>query len=209
MTETDKIVEMTCSKFADALAAKTSVPGGGGAAAYMGALSIALCSMVGNFTIGKKKYAAYEEDLRRLMSESEQIRARLIKLVDEDAAAFYPLSQAYSIPKEDPLREKEIEKRTKDALTCPLEMMRQVARVIEILEETHMKGSHMLMSDVGCGATCAAAAMRAAAMNVFVNTKLLHDHEYADKIHAEADKLLAYARRADTVVETVITDLRS
>jgi len=89
-----KMMEATCTDFAAALAAKESVPGGGGAAAYVGALGVALCSMVGNFTTGKKKYADVEEDVQRMLAEAETIRVRLIDLVDEDAAAFFPLSQA-------------------------------------------------------------------------------------------------------------------
>ena len=86
----EKLMDKSCTAFADALAAKVSVPGGGGAAVYVGALGVALCSMVGNFTTGKKKYAEYEEDIQRMLAEGEEIRARLLELVDEDAEAFFP-----------------------------------------------------------------------------------------------------------------------
>ena len=154
---TEKMMDRSCTDFAAVLAAKESVPGGGGAAAYVGALGVALCSMVGNFTTGKKKYAEYEQDVQRMLAEGEKIRTRLLELVEEDAAAFYPLSQAYGIPKEDPTRDEQLEKCTKDALAGPLEMMRQIAKSIELLEEMNVKGSRMLISDVGCGAVCAAA----------------------------------------------------
>ena len=93
----------SCTAFAEALASKASVPGGG-AAAMAGALGIALCSMVGNFTTGKKKFAAVEEDVQRMLAEGEALRIRLLELVDADAEAFEPLSRAYSIPKDDPTR---------------------------------------------------------------------------------------------------------
>ena len=205
---TDKMMEKTCTEFADALAAKVSVPGGGGAAAYVGALSVALCNMVGNFTTGKKKYAEYEEDVQRMLAEGDAVRARLLQLVEEDAAAFYPLSQAYGIPKEDPTRDEQLEKCTKDALAGPLEMMRQIAKAIELLEEMNVKGSRMLISDVGCGAACAAAAMQAAALNVFINTKGLRDREFAEKVEAEADELLAYVPRAQAVADEVTAGIR-
>ncbi len=206
---TDKMMDKSCTEFAAELAGKVSVPGGGGAAAYVGALGVALCSMVGNFTTGKKKYAEYEEDVQRMLAEGEQVRARLLELVEEDAAAFYPLSQAYGIPKEDPTRDEVLEKCTKDALAGPLEMMRQIAKAIELLEEMNVKGSRMLISDVGCGAVCAAAAMRAASMNVFINTKGLKDRDYAAKVEAEADELLAYVPRAKAVADEVAAGIRA
>ena len=206
---TGKMMEKSCSGFAAELAAKTSVPGGGGAAAYVGALSVALCSMVGNFTAGKKKYAEYEADVRRMLEEGEAVRVRLLELVEEDAAAFFPLSQAYGIPKEDPTREEQLEKCTKDALVAPLEMMRQIAKAIELLEEMNVKGSRMLVSDVGCGAACAAAAMQAASLNVFVNTKALIDRDFAERAEAEADGLLTYVSRAQRIVDEVTASIRA
>ncbi len=206
---TDKMMEKSCTEFAAELAGKVSVPGGGGAAAYVGALAVALCSMVGNFTTGKKKYAEYEEDVQRMLAEGETVRARLLELVEEDAAAFFPLSKAYGIPKEDPTRDEQLEKCTKDALAGPLEMMRQIAKAIELLEEMNVKGSRMLISDVGCGAVCAAAAMRAASLNVFINTKGLKDREYAAKVEAEADELLAYVPRAKAVADEVAAGIRA
>lgn len=200
---------MTCAEFADALAAKTSVPGGGAAAAYVGALAVALCNMVGNFTTGKKKYAEYEEDVQRMLAEGEAVRARLLELVDEDAAAFEPLARAYGIPKEDPTRNEVLEECTKAAIAAPLEMMRQIAKAIELLEEMNVKGSRMLISDVGCGAALAAAALRAASMNVFINTKGLTDRDYAAQVETEADELLAYAPHAEAIAAEVTAGIRS
>ena len=199
----------TCAAFADALAAKASVPGGGGAAAYAGALAAALGNMVGNFTVGKKAYAEVEDDVRRLLAEGDDARARLLALVDEDAAAFEPLARAYGIAADDPGRADALEEATRGALLPPLEVMRQAAHVVELLEEMGEKGSRMLVSDVGCGAALAAAALRAASMNVFVNTKGLRDRAFAAEVEAECDELLAYASRADALAERVAAGLRS
>ena len=76
----EKLMEKSCIEFADALAAKISVPGGGGAAAYVGALGVALGNMTANFTTGKKKYAEFEEDIQRIIAEGDVIRAKLIDL---------------------------------------------------------------------------------------------------------------------------------
>ena len=206
---TEKMMNLSCTDFAAELAAKASVPGGGGAAAYAGALAVALGEMVGNFTTGKKKYAEYESDEQRMLADGAAIRARLVGLVDEDAAAFEPLSRAYGIPKEDPARAEVLEEATKGAIAAPLEMMRQVARAVELLEEMNEKGSRMLVSDVGCGAALAAAALRAASMNVFVNTKALADRAFAAEVEAEADALLAYVPRAEAVADEVAAAIRA
>lgn len=198
------IADETCAEFAAQLAAKQSVPGGGGAAAYAGALAVALGSMVGNFTAGKERYAAFEPDLQRMLAESEAIRQRLLELVDEDAQAFEPLSKAYGIPKDDPSRAAVLEEATKSALVAPLEMMRQISAAVSILEELQEKGSRMLLSDVGCGAALAAGALRAASLNVFVNTKALQDRAYAEAVNDEAEALLANAAQADAVFCAVL-----
>ena len=186
----EKLTERSCVDFAEVLASKASVPGGGGAAALVGAVGVALCSMVGNFTTGKKKYAQYEEDIKRMLAEGEELRLKLLDLVDADAAAFEPLSKAYAYPKEDPKRDEVLEEATMNALKAPIEMVETLAKVIALLEEMQVKGSKMLISDVGCGALFAGAAMEAAAMNVFVNTKSLKNRDVATKINNHMDELL-------------------
>lgn len=213
MTDTKKtegsLVDLSCRAFATELAAKRSVPGGGGAAALAGALGVALCSMVGNFTLGKKRYVDVEDDVRCLMAEAEEIRATLIGLVEADAAAFEPLSRAYGIPKEDPTRAQVLEVATKTACSAPLEMMRATARSVELLEEMGEKGSRMLLSDIGCGAALCAAALKAASMNVYVNTKTLADRAYAEGLEREVDRLLeTYVPRADALAARVAESIR-
>ncbi|MBQ9317022.1 MAG: cyclodeaminase/cyclohydrolase family protein, partial [Atopobiaceae bacterium] len=129
----ERLTDRSCESFASVLAAKESVPGGGGAAALVGALGVALCSMVGNFTTGKKTYAAVEDDVQRMLAEAQDVRLRLIALVEEDAEAFYPLSQAYAIPRDDPKRAEVLEEATKAACLAPVEMMRQICHAIELL----------------------------------------------------------------------------
>ena len=205
----NKITDYSCHEFAGKLAAKVSVPGGGGAAALVGALSMALCSMAGNFTTGKKKYAQYEEELQAILKEAEDIRTRLLDLVEEDAKMFEPLSVAYSIPKEDPQRVEKLEKATLDAIVPPLEMMRQIKRVIELLERMKEIGSVIMISDVGCGAALAGAALKSASLNVFINTKSLQDRDKANSFEQEADSILdEYVVRAQNVFDDVNAKLR-
>ena len=205
----DVMVDKSCRDFAALLAAKESVPGGGGAAAYVGALSAALCSMVGNFTTGKKAYAQVEEDIQDLLQRAYAVQERLLSLVDEDARAFEPLSRAYGIPKDDPARVAKLEEATKGACVPPMEMMRQICRTIDLLEEMGRKGSKMLVSDVGCGALLARAALEAASLNVFVNTKTLQDRTRALVLEAECDAMLAsYGPKAETIAADVMARIR-
>ena len=205
----DKLTTMTCEDFATALAAKEAVPGGGGAAAYAGALAAALCSMVGNFTVGKKTYAAVEEDVQAMLVRAEAARIRLLELVNEDAKAFLPLSEAYAIPRNDPGRAGKIEDATKTACEAPLQMMRQIGEVISLLEEMGQKGSKMLVSDVGCGALLARAALEAAALNVFVNTRTLQDKDFARSLDNEVAALTdEYVPRAQACADKVLAQLR-
>lgn len=205
----ERLIDKSCDEFAAVLASKAPVPGGGGAAALVGAFGIALCSMAGNLTLGRKKYAAVEDDIRRLLAEGETVRSRLLELADEDAAAFEPLSKAYSIPKEEPDREKTLEAATLRACAAPLEMMCCCCRAVALLEEMLDKGSVMLVSDVGCGALCCRAALESAALNIFVNTKTLKNRAEADRLDAEADGMLdEYAPRAQRVAEEVAHRLR-
>lgn len=199
-----RLTEDTLVGFADSLAAKEPVPGGGGAAAYAGALAAALCSMVGSYTVGKRRYAEVEDDVRRLMGEAEEVRGRLVALVDADAAAFEPLSRAYGIPRGEPGRADVLEEATRGALEPPLVMMRECCRAVSLLEEMGEKGSRMLLSDVGVGALLARAALEAASLNVFVNTKALRDRAFADAVEAECDRMLAaYVPRAEALAELV------
>ena len=205
----EPLTKLSCEDFAAVLAAKEPVPGGGGAAALVGALGVALGSMVGNFTTGKRRFADVEDDIQRMLADGEAIRTRLIELVAEDAEAFYPLSQAYGIPKEDPTRAERLEEATKGACAGPVEMMRQICRAIELLEEMGKKGSKMLISDVGCGAMLCRAALEAASLNVFVNTKTLADRAFAEALEAECDAMLAeYCPRAEACAKAVANHIR-
>ena len=205
----EKLTGKSLAAFTEVLAAKEPVPGGGGAAAAAGALGAALCIMVGNYTVGKKKYAAYEADVLRIMDEAERLRVELIRLVDADAEAFTPLSQAYAIPKEDPKRQQVLEEATIGAAKAPAAMARCAARTVDLLEEMLEKGSVMLLSDVGCGAVLCRAALESAAMNVFINTKTMQDRKLADELEQEMDQLLSeYTAKAAKIAEAVSVRIR-
>jgi len=204
-----KFADMSCVGFAEVLASREPVPGGGGASALVGALGVALCSMVGNLTVGRKKYAQYENDLKVILIEAEGVRNKLLELIDEDAKAFDPLAKAYSISKDDPQRQEIMEKVLTDACIAPLEMMRCCCHAIELLEEMLDKGSVTLVSDVGCGALFSKAALSGASLNIFINSASLSDREKAKAIEREADAMLEkYIPRAEAVAKEVEARIR-
>lgn len=197
--------EQTCQGFLDALASKAPVPGGGGASALVGALGTALCTMVGNYTVGKKKYADVEEDVKSLMARAEDIRARLLVLVDADAEAFEPLSKAYAIPKDDPNREAVMEQCLRDAAATPMEILRLSCQAIDLHREMLEKGSVMMLSDVGTGVIFCQSALYGAALNVRVNTKSMSDRAFAQAMDEEADALVEqYGTIARQVYDAVM-----
>lgn len=205
----DTLVDGSCAAFAERLAARTSVPGGGGAIAYAGALAAALGSMAGEFTVGKPRYAAYQEDLERMLGELSGIRGRLLGLVDGDARAFAPLAAAYALPKGDPGRADAIELATKGATEVPLRVMEETCRAIELLEEMEEKCSAMLVADVGCGAALALAALEGAGISVYVNTHSLRDREFADDAERRSEEMLGtFSPRAREVSRRVMARVR-
>jgi len=203
------LTQLSCAAFAQALAAKAPTPGGGGAAALAGALGTALCSMTGNFTAGKPKFAAVEADIQRVLADCQRLRLRLLELVDADALAFEPLSRAYAIPKDDPNRAQIMEEAAIHACQAPLQIVACCAEALDLLEEMLEKGSKMLISDVGCGAYLCKAAMECAALSVFVNTKLLKNRETAAQLEGQVDETLRRCLPlADRIAASVTASIR-
>ncbi|GJN64482.1 cyclodeaminase/cyclohydrolase family protein [Faecalibacterium gallinarum] len=205
----EKMMEKPCTEFLSVLASKAAVPGGGGAAALVGAAGVALGNMVGCLTEGKKKYAAVEADIQRLNARAGELRRELEGLVEADAEAFAPLAKAYSIPKDDPARAEIMEKALDAACAVPLEILEKCAEGVALAEEYAAKGSVLAVSDAGCAALFCKAAMQAAGLNVAINTRLMADREKAAALDKKAGALLAeYSPRADAVYTQVNGQLK-
>lgn len=198
------LVDLTVSKFTEVLASKEPVPGGGGAAALIGAIGVSLGDMVGELTTGKKKYADVEEDIQRLMARSQDLRVKFLELIDGDAEAFAPLAKAYSIPKDDPTRDEVMEAALRTGCSVPMDIMRTCAEALDVVSEFAAKGSKLAISDAGCAAVACKAAIQAASLNVFINTKSMKDREYAEALNKEAHDLLEkYEPLADEIYKLV------
>ena len=194
--------------FTAALASSSPVPGGGGASALAGALAAALCSMAANLTVGKPRYASVEDDMIRIAGRCSELSAELTGLIDKDAEAFIPLAGAYSISKADPEREKAIAEASINACSAVCMVLTCCCEVTELLEDALEKCSPMMISDVGCGALLCNAALKAAAMNVFVNTKALRGTPRADMIEKRVYMMLnEYGPRTEKISSAVMQQL--
>lgn len=194
--------------FIDELASAAPTPGGGGAAAYCGALASALASMVGNLTVGKKTYAAVEPMVRASLEQLQDVRARLIALIDEDARAFEPLAAAYRMPKDTPeaaaAKQEALQSALVGACEPPLAIMRCVAEVAELAQFMAENGSRLAKSDAGAAAALARAASDAASLNVFINAAAMDDGARAECLRGQAEQLATATRvRCDTVFDQV------
>lgn len=186
-----KMLEKPATQFLSELSSNAPVPGGGGASAAVGAFAAALGMMVTNLTIGKKKYADYEEEVKTVRDRLEGLRDQLIDLVDGDAVAFEPLSKAYSIPKDDPERDTIMENALYEASVVPMSIMETVLAAAKELEVLVEKGSKLAVSDVGVGILFAQAAIEGASLNVYINTKSMKDRDRAAALDAKADAIIA------------------
>lgn len=198
--------------FIDALASKSPTPGGGGASAYCGALASALASMVGNLTLGKKKYADIEADVVVTQEKLAAVRERLLELVEEDAEAFEPLARAYGMPKGTPEEQEAKNAALQQALVgaceVPLEIMRTCKEVIELSEFYMLHGSRLALSDVGAAAVFAKAALQGAALNVFINVSSMDDVERAAAYRKEAEMMIeTFGDKADHMYHYVVKEV--
>ena len=209
-----EMMERTCSQFLAELASKAPTPGGGGTAALVGAAGVALGNMVGCLTVGKKKYAAVEEKIQALNAKAETLRKELEALVQEDAEAFAPLAAAYGLPKDTPEQAADKERVMETALTraalVPIKIMQKCLEGITLAYSYAVDGSTMAISDAGCAAVLCKAALQAASLNVFVNTKLMTNREFATALEHTAEQLLdAGTSYADEAFHYVNEKLRS
>ncbi len=191
-------------EFIEVLASNAPVPGGGGAAAYVGAIGVALGNMVGSLTVGKKKYAEVEADIIGLKEKADNLQKEFLELIDKDAEVFEPLSKAYRLPKdtqeEKAVRAEVMEKALKEACSVPLQIMEKCCEAIQLTKEFADKGSALAISDAGCSAACLRAALQSASLNVYINTDLMTDRQWADEANARANSMLdEYIKLADEV----------
>lgn len=196
--------KLSAGDFIRQLASSSPVPGGGGASALVGAVGVALGNMVGSLTVGKKKYSAVEKEVLELKAQSDELQDRLLTMVERDAAVFAPLAKIYGMPEntetEKQAKQVKMEKALRDASQVPLEIMELCLEGLSVIERFSCIGSRLAISDAGVAAACCRGALDGASLNVFINTKLMHDRGTADSLNAKAEAMLrAGNEKADEV----------
>lgn len=208
------IKEYSIEDFLNSLSSKAPIPGGGGASALGGAIGSSLGSMVGNLTIGKKKYAAVQEDIQLLLEKLSKNTTELLSLIEQDAAAFEPLSKAYALPKETEeeksYKEQIMEQALYNASLVPLKVMEKAYEGILLQEEMAEKGTRIAISDVAIGVIFLRSALLGGAVNVWINTKSMKNREVAEKLNQRTEELkLAGIKKADTIFEQISQQIQS
>ncbi|NCO66273.1 MAG: sugar ABC transporter substrate-binding protein [Candidatus Aquicultor secundus] len=206
------MLDKSCKDFLDVLASKEAVPGGGGAAAAGGAIGMALSNMVGNLTVGKKKYAEVEDEVKDLLDKGYKVMAELETLVDRDAEVFEPLSKAYGMPKETEEQQQAkadaLEKYSKEACSVPMEIMRKSYEGIQIHNRMGQIGSMLAISDVGCGVVFLKSALISGMLNVVINLNTIKDQDFVSSTRNEMNRLLSDGSKlADETLQLVLDKL--
>ena len=198
----------TIAKFLDELASEQPTPGGGGAAAIMGAVGAALVSMVANLTIGKKNYEAFDAELKATNAAAEKVRAELTAAIDEDVVAFNGVMGAYGLPRgtdeEKAARAAAIQAALKQATDAPLRAVKACHEVIKLSAVVAEKGNLNVISDAGVAVLAANAGLRSAALNVYINAKAIKDREFAEIRLGEVNALTELAALKTEEVYAVV-----
>jgi len=202
------ITQSSVENFLDELASGNPTPGGGSAAAIMGAMGAALVSMVCNVTLGKKGYEGVESEMRAILHESEKVRKHLTAMVAEDIAAFDSILAAYKLPKstdEDKARRAAaIQAGLRHATEVPLECARICAEVIVLSRRASEHGYLNVISDGGVGVLAGFTGLRSAALNVYINAPALKDRAFAERTTSELEKLVELCTAESEAVYTLV-----
>ncbi len=202
------IVAQPEPSFLDALAAGTPAPGGGSAAAYAGAMSAALIAMVAHLTIGKKKYAEVEAQVKEILAQAERLRAELTEAIQKDADAFEEVMAAFKLPKDtaeqNTARQDAIEEATRHAAEVPLDVARHAITLMALAERLAALGNLNAITDAGSAAAMARASLTAAAYNVRINLLSLNNKPFIDKTSEQLATVEEKANKLEKQIQKVM-----
>ena len=206
------IKDKSIQVFLDELASKASTPGGGSAAAIIGAMGAALISMVANFTVGKKGYEDVDAEAREILDKSENLRTRLMDMIKADVDVFNQVMGAYAMAKDTDdqkaARSNAIQSALKAATDVPLACARLAADVIKLCHPIAEKGNKNVISDAGVAVLAGQAALRSAALNVYINIGGIKDEAFvADRRKQLEDTLAGMDRLTEQVYQIVKSKL--
>jgi formiminotetrahydrofolate cyclodeaminase len=207
------LTDLTLIQFADQAAARSPTPGGGSVAAYLGGVGAALGAMAARFTQGRKGFEAHEAALADEIAQLDRLRARLLRLVDDDAASYDKVTAAYALPKasepEKAARKAAVDGALREALQTPLGTCRVAVEALSLLERLAGHVNPNLASDVAVGAYALAAGFRGAWVNVLINLSGLKDDALRAQVLAEGEALGARVRQLEErVAGGIVAGLR-
>ena len=207
-----KLAELTTAGFTDLLASDAPAPGGGSAAALEGALGAALTAMVCGLTVGKKKYAEFQELAEEAQKKATDLKVRFVDVMDRDTEAFNVVSAAFGMPKETDeekaARSAAIQKGLEGCTKTPFEMMELAVETLELTASILGKSNDSAASDLGVSALSLRAAVQGAWLNVLINIGSLKNKELAADYQAKGEALLAKALPlADQIYDTVVKSM--
>ena len=207
------LIDKKVSNFLDELASNSPTPGGGSVAALAGALGAALISMVGNLTVGKKKYEDVEEDIKKIISSSEKLRYELSQLIEEDVKVFNNFMATYKMPKdtedEKKMRTKKIQEALVEAAKVPLKTAYKCLDIMILSREAAEKGNINVISDAGVAILMAEAALESAILNVKINLRMIKDEEVKTELSSSIKELLLKEKgQKEKVLKTIEEKIR-
>jgi formiminotetrahydrofolate cyclodeaminase len=204
------IKEKSIEAFLAELASKSATPGGGSAAAVMGAQAAALVSMVCHLTLGKPKYAPVEAEMQALLQQAETLRHTLLGMIKADVEVFNQVMAAYGLAKESDeqktIRSAAIQAALKAATDVPLDCAKACAEAIALSKIAAEKGNTAVVSDAGVAVMAGYAGLKSAALNVYINTGSLKDKAFAQAKLAELEQILEGAGLTAEAVYQVVKD---
>ncbi len=196
--------DLKLTEFVHVLSSKEPAPGGGGAAALSASLGCALGAMVCNLTIGKKKYAQYEDELKEILAKMQELQNRFLEMIQLDKDNFLPLSEAYRLPsgtdEEKEHKEKVMEDCLNLACEIPIELAEKSYEAVKLHEMLVDRGTKIAISDVGVGIQLLKAALTGAKMSAFINTGMMKNKEYSSDVE---NRLNDMEKEASEICEKV------
>tara|TARA_B110000091_G_C13816396_1_gene478013 strand:+ start:2448 stop:4139 length:1692 start_codon:yes stop_codon:yes gene_type:complete len=188
--DSNRLVDLTLTDFADETAGESMAPGGGSISAYVGSLGVSLGTMVANLSAHKAGWDDKWEFYSKWAEKGQTYKNKLLFLVDEDTNSFNKIIEGFRMPKataeEKETRQRAIQDATKYATEIPLEVMKTAYNSMEVMEAMLKEGLESSLSDTGVGVLCARTAVLGAYFNVRINAKDIKDRKFADFILNEA-----------------------
>ena len=189
----NKLINNTLRSFADITASESPAPGGGSVSAYLGVLGVSLATMVANLSSHKKGWDERWKEFGDQAEQGQQLKDKLLKLVDADTESFNAIMNAFTLPKstaeEKEIRSSAIQEATRKAIEIPLEVMKLSLESLSLIKSMANTGNPNSVSDAGVGALCARSAVIGAFLNVKINCTSYEDANFVNQIIGEGQQI--------------------